>query len=174
MQTYESEENNSENVHSVSHNLQNNLFVSKVTNNGNLSENWTTELLIENKLKIKIKVDCGADVSIINLEQFNRLGKARPKLEKSNVTYKAYNGTNIAIHGKCVMQVETTEGKYHALEFVVAQYDSILSGDHSVELGFIKKLFNVNADNINPAVFDEIGCLEDEIKLYSMYLHVPP
>ena len=166
MQTYESKESNSENVNSVSHTMQNSLFVSKVTNNRNVSENWTTELLIENKLKIRIKVDCGADVSIINSEQFNRLGNAKPKLEKSNVTYKAYNGTNIAILGKCVLQVETTLGKYHALEFVVAKYDSILSGDHSVELGFIKKLFNVTADNINPAVFDELGCMKEEIKLY--------
>ena len=117
-------------------------------------------------VEIPVKVDSGADVSIINIEEFKRL-KNPPNLIKCKIKYKAYNQTDIKVHGKCLLQIETQNGTYDVLKFVIADYESILSGNHSIRLGLIKKLFSIQGDNaINTKIFDEIGCLKDEIKIH--------
>ena len=166
-QIYQSNETDSvENINVVSA-ITNELFISKI--NGGVSvDKWSTELVVENEMKLNIKVDCGADVSIINYEKFNQLSKT-PKLTKCKVKYKAYNNTSIPVYGKCMLQIESQRGTYHVLEFVVADFESVLSGEHSVILGLIKKLFEIKKQEnvkINPAIFNEIGCLDGEIKLY--------
>ena len=103
--------NIAENVNTVSA-LTQDMFISKITGQTSFNNNkWSTELLIENEINIKIKVDCGADVSIINYKQFNQISKT-PKLTKCNVKYKAYNNTAIPVHGKCMLQVESQKGIY--------------------------------------------------------------
>ena len=144
------------------------MFICKISENKPVDK-WSTEILIEDELTLNIKVDCGADVSIINYQEFMKLRKS-PKLTKCNVKYKAYNNTAIPVHGKCMLQVESKFGLYHVLEFIVADYESVLSGDHSVTLGLLKKLFKVNelydGVTVNPDIFNEIGCLDGEIKLF--------
>ena len=156
-----------DNIHTVS-SVKDDFFICTV-NHGKSYDKWKTQLRIENDLIMDIKVDCGADVSIMNYQTYCQLSKP-PQLSKCNVKYKAYNNTNIPVHGKCMIQVESHNRKYHVLEFVVADYESVLSGDHSVTLGLLKKLFKVeqvyDGVKINPSIFNEIGCLEGEVKLH--------
>ena len=89
---------------------------------------------------------------------------------KCKIKYKAYNQTDIKVHGK----IETQNGTYDVLEFVIADYESVLSGNHSLRLGLIKKLFSIQGDNaINTKIFDEIGCLKDEVKIHLRSDEVP-
>ena len=123
------EREQSESVNTVTSQICNERFVSKVSD-ANLftdTNTWNTTVKVED-VEIPVKVDSGADVSIINIEEFKRL-KNPPNLIKCKIKYKAYNQTDIKVHGKCLLQIETQNGTY-VLEFVIADYESILSGNH--------------------------------------------
>ena len=114
------EREQSESVNTVTSQICNEWFVSKVSD-ANLftdTNTWNTTVKVED-VEIPVKVDSGADVSIINIEEFKRL-KNPPNLIKCKIKYKAYNQTDIKVHGKCLLQIETQNGTYDVLEFVIA------------------------------------------------------
>jgi len=146
-----------------------NMFVRQIErNNKSKSDTWSTTVILQKEITINIKVDCGADVSMLNINQYNKLRNS-PNLSKCDVSYTAYNKTPIPVYGKCTLETKNTKCNMSAMiEFVVADYESVLSGDHSIQLGLLKKLFKITAipNYIKPEIFDGIGCIDGEVKIH--------
>ena len=104
------EREQSESVNTVTSQICNEWFVSKVSDSNLFTDTntWNNTVKVED-VEIPVKVDSGADVSIINIEEFKRL-KNPPKLIRRKIKYKAYNQTDIKVHGKCLLQIETQNG----------------------------------------------------------------
>ena len=101
------EREQSESVNTVtSQIICNEWFVSKVSDSNLFTDTntWNKTVKVED-VEISVKVYSSADVSIINIEEFKRL-KNPPKLIKCKIKYKAYNQTDIKVHGK----IETQNG----------------------------------------------------------------
>ena len=134
------------------------------SNQGN--GNWSVELRVETA-KVKFKIDSGAEVSVISYGTFQNL-PTFPKIIKTNTRLRAYNQTNIPVIGRCVLQVQHEDKQPRSIEFMIADYESVISGKHSVELQLIRKLFAVTKlpDGIKEDIFDEIGCIDGELEIY--------
>ena len=134
------------------------------TNQG--SGSWSVQLWVENE-KVKFKIDSGADVSVISYGTFKNLPSC-PKITKTNTRLKAYNQTDIPVIGRCILQVQHQDKQPRSIEFMIADYESVISGKHSEELQLIQKLFAVTKlpEGIKEDIFDEIGCIEGELEIY--------
>ena len=130
-------------------------------------DNWNVELLVNKHLKEHFKIDSGAEVSVISWDTFKRLQNP-PEVLKTNTKLKAYNQTDIPVMGKCLLQVQHEQKDPHDVEFMIAQYDSVIGGRQSEELQLIQRLFAVNKlpEGIQEDIFDEIGCIDGELTLY--------
>ena len=88
---------------------------------------------------MKFKIDSGAEVSVISYGTFQNLPR-RPEITKTNTRLKAYNQTDIPVIGKCLLQVQHEDKQPRTIEFMIANYESVISGKHSEELELIQKL----------------------------------
>ena len=130
------------------------------------------ELFVEttiNSLKVRLKVDTGAQANILPLYLFKELNKnATIKMMKTKQKLTSYSGDKIEVVGKCTLNVMNT-----ALEFYVTdtKEDPILGLKASQQLQLIK-VMTINkekAEKKNTEIFDEypdvfkgIGCLQKQ------------
>lgn len=159
---------------------QNTLFMSRVRKELEHRKDWNATLKINNEKHVLFRVDSGADVSILSINEYRKLSKA-PILENSNAKLCAYNRTSIAVLGKCQLVVQFEDNTARELEFQIAEYSSVLSGYHAEELKMIKRMFSIEnlPTDIDTSIFEGLGCLKDsEIKLhidkdYTPVIHAP-
>ena len=123
---------------------------------------WTVNLTLNSK-SIPLKIDTGADVSVISSQTYNEMNP-KPKLKKPDVTLKSPGGI-AKCKGRFTSVVEFN-GTQHEIEFYIVegQTDNLLSREASKEMNLVQRLNSCLSDNkkpayINPAVF---GPLTDE------------
>ena len=112
--------------------------------------NFETVIRIESQ-KVKLLIDSGASINIMNLKTYGnlkkRLGKPLP-LRKSTTKVVTYGSVNpsLKIKGMINVLVETKK-KYLNTKFYVVDTDhsNLLSGSTAVELGIL----SLNSENVN-------------------------
>ena len=140
---------------------------------------WTVKLRLNAQL-VDLKIDTGADVSVLSSQSYNTLNP-KPKLKKSNVTLRSPGGI-----AKCIGRFSTTAKlgeDYYDIEFYVIQgtTDNLLSREASKRMNLIQKLNSCTASEIiNPAIFGPLTeepvkaepvkiCLTDRYEPYSLH-----
>ena len=128
-----SQQSNDNNIQSISANMDT-FFISSIVDHKKPSDTWKTKLTINGEIDVWFKIDSGAEVSVLSAHDFYRLQNAQHKLFDTNVCLRAYNKTRIPVKGECNLNVRRLDGKECQLKFIIADFDSILSGTHSEEL----------------------------------------
>nr|XP_061820643.1 uncharacterized protein K02A2.6-like [Nerophis lumbriciformis] len=108
-------------------------------------DKWIAPLQI-NGTRVNMKLDTGAKANLINMSDIKEL-REKPKIHRTTVALKDYNGRSIDSLGTCKLRV-TVKGKVHYLLFsvVTEERESIL-GDKACEvLGLVKRVYLVNTD----------------------------
>lgn len=97
------------------------------------------------------KVDTGASVNIISVQQLQICKVDLNKIKKSEETLTTYTGEIIPIVGKCHLNVKLKEKCLSNVEFYVIRdrKESILGINSCIELGIIELHKNVNFQTIN-------------------------
>ena len=140
------------------------FYLSAIDDTKNQKSKWVVDLKVNDQLQSRFKIDSGADVSILSSVDYQNL-KNRPPLSNANAILKAYNRTRIPVLGKCELKVQYGDKDPQILPFIVAKFESVISGKHSEDLNLIKRLYSVES-SIDPSIFEGVGCLKDEIKLH--------
>ena len=140
------------------------FYLSAIDDTKNQQSKWVVDLKVNDQLQSRFKIDSGADVSILSSVDYQNL-KNRPPLSNANAILKAYNRTRIPVLGKCELKVQYGDKDPQILPFIVAKFESVISGKHSEDLNLIKRLYSVES-SIDPSIFEGVGCLKDEIKLH--------
>ena len=138
------------------------FYLSAIDDTKNQQSKWVVDLKVNDQLQSRFKIDSGADVSILSSVDYQNL-KNRPPLSNANAILKAYNRTRIPVLGKCELKVQYGDKDPQILPFIVAKFESVISGKHSEDLNLIKRLYSVES-SIDPSIFESVGCLKDEIK----------
>lgn len=148
------------------------LFVGTVENKQSRedekSQDWveTVEVMDSPRIRIKFKLDTGAQANIIPSHVFNRIPKV--KLEKSRVRLINYNGSRINNLGMCnlVCNVENKQEKIN-LDFQIVDSENappVLGLQACKKLKLIKRLNEIRSINLLEEfkdVFEGIGCLKN-------------
>jgi len=129
---------------------------------------------------VEFKLDTGAQVNVLPTSIY-KVMNPRPKLKPSCLT--AYNNTEIPVHGKCIGNVTTPQGKRFNVLFVVVSTDSpaILGLKTCERMNLIQRLFPITSANDFfeefKYCFGEIGCLKRtyhiELKPHSKPIQSP-
>jgi len=108
-------------------------------------KNWT-DIVNINNIKMVIKLDTGAQLNVMPLNEFNKLNA---KLEKSTVIIKAFGGFQIKSLGKIKVSVSNNRNKIITY-FEVVEYDElpILGLNDCIKLSY-------NMNEINAIAKDE-------------------
>ena len=96
------------------------LFVGAVTSKVQNDE-WYVTTKIE-KQKIKLKVDTGSQVKILNLNQLKKI-TPQPRLKKSTHKLISYTGNNLALLGSTELCVESESNQSRNLTFYIVDTD---------------------------------------------------
>ena len=159
--------------------IGNTFFMSQIDDEHNHTNDWNTVLKINMQKDIMFRIDSGADVSIISLREYKTLANP-PALEHSEAKLRAYNQTNIAVLGKCKLYVSFEDNPAKELQFLVAEYASVISGYHAEVLNLVKRMFSIQnfPADIDRSIFSGLGCMKEEIKLHvdnacSPVVHAP-
>lgn len=99
------------------------------------------EVGLEGK-SVKFKIDTGAQVNVLSLEQIKKLGLVE-KMSESNVWLRSYTGGRIPVIGKCVIECKNVN-KIKKLEFQIIESNNtpILGLKGIKELGILEKMIN--------------------------------
>ena len=127
--------------------------------------------LMVNGCIVPCKLDTGAQANVLSqnyLKHFNYV----PKVHKTAVSLKGYDGGDIPIMGRCVGKV-SHKGKFVNVSFVVVPGKPAMLGDDTCErLGLVKRVYVVDDETVEvdysdlldeyKEVFQGLGCLEGE------------
>ena len=132
---------------------------------------WIHPLMV-NGCIVPCKLDTGAQANVLSqndLKHFNPV----PKVHKTTVSLKGYDGGDIPIMGRCVGKV-FHKGKVVNVSFVVVpgKKPAILGVDTCERLGLVKRVYVVDDQTVEvdysdlldeyKEVFQGLGCLEGE------------
>lgn len=105
---------------------------------------WQANMSI-GTVEVDFKIDTGADVSIISERVYEKL-VPRPRLRKSGVQLKAYNGRRIPSLGVYTVPVRYKERELAlSVEVVPGENQPIVGAKDSERLGLVKRLHSVDA-----------------------------
>ncbi|RYA71485.1 hypothetical protein, partial [Enterobacter cloacae complex sp. 2DZ2F20B] len=112
------------------------------------NNSWTVNLQIHN-INLIFKVDTGADVNIMSLQTFNKLGLSLSIIKKCMNKLYDYNGNLIPTIGKCIITSKFQNNDYEIEYFIVKGYNhrNILGLSTSERLGLINCINFVNLNN---------------------------
>ena len=118
---------------------------------------WNFITKINNDVDISFKLDSGADVNLISIDDFGRI-KVQPQVLPNNVKLKAYNQTSIPVKGQCNLSLSNA-GIEFKVPFIIADFQSIIGGNTCLTMNLIKKVCSVRLDQYSE-LFGELGCLQ--------------
>ena len=145
------------------------LFIESLQVNGlKKSTAWFTDLNT-NGGKVRVKLDTGAEVSVLPYEIYENLNP-RPPLRNTSMTLSAYGGTPIQPNGICKLTCDTSASeKMPQVDFYVTPVDAhpILGLPDCLQLGLIKRVCSIQKDVLTkqllkeryPVVFTGLGKL---------------
>ena len=116
------------------------FFVDSVTSD-EAQESWLVSFNI-NGVVIPLKLDTGADISIIRREDLHKM-TPRPKLHRANCMAYAYGNSQIGLIGQCVVDVSVKGQKQKCLFYVADGVQSILSRE-MCKMGSCKESVDCN------------------------------
>ena len=124
------------------------LFVGAVTSEVQNDE-WYVTTKIE-KQKIKLKVDTGSQVNILNFNQLKKI-TPQPSLRKSTHILISYTGNNLAVLGNTELCVESASNQSRNLTFYILETDQpgLLGLRAAQELALIKIVGNTRIDSVD-------------------------
>lgn len=151
-----------------------------VSNNG--TETWYKDLTVDS-VKVKFKIDTGANVNVLPLYYIDK--NKQKEIKQSKIKLYAFGGTSIDALGKIQLKCKIINKNEHLdteVTFVVIKekLTPILSLKTSVELGLVKRIDVIKTNNANEIsskknmfyeknkdIFTGLGCFPDicEIKL---------
>ena len=105
------------------------------------SSAWLTEVLINgDRDKLTVKLDTGAEVSVLPLHLYNKL-QIKPPLKTTTMKLSAYGGSCIKPTGTCRLTC-TSDSKVCDVKFYVApvKAQAILGVNDCVQLGLVKRV----------------------------------
>ena len=105
------------------------------------SSAWLTDILANgNRDKLTVKLDTGAEVSVLPLHLYNKL-QIKPPLKTTSMKLSAYGGTSIKPTGTCKLTC-TGNSKVCDVKFYVAPVNAqaILGLTDCVQLGLVKRV----------------------------------
>ena len=125
------------------------MFIGAVTSNENLkfeeSENeWSIDLDTNGTL-INFKIDSGAHVNILPLNEYYRLQNCS-KLHSTSINLSAYNGSHIPLKGSYIVRIKHNQSTI-SVSFLVADTNStsIIGLNTSTKLNLIKHVMQINS-----------------------------
>ena len=107
-----------------------------------------------NNESIKYKIDTGAQVNVLPRHLFKKISPS-PKLKCTPIKL-ANNGSNIAVHGKCILPVNHRGNKFHVSFIIVDSNNTVpITGlETSKRLYLVRRVFKVNISELeNDAEF---------------------
>ena len=105
------------------------------------SSAWLTDVLINgDRDKLTVKLDTGAEVSVLPLHLYNKL-QVKPALKTTTMKWSAYGGTAIKPNGTCKLTC-TSNSKVCDVTFYVAPVNAqpILGLNDCVQLDLVKRV----------------------------------
>lgn len=104
-------------------------------------DKWTAPLLVNGTL-VTFKIDTGAKANLINENDLKALEEKPKRVADKAMSLKAYNNQPIKTMGSCCRQ--------HHLMFTIVPsgHESILGDKASEDLGLVKRIYQINSDNI--------------------------
>ena len=131
-----------------------------------------------NGSNVRYKLDTGAQVNVLPKFQYNRL-LHKPTSTKVKLT--AYNGTNIPVVGRCIVQIAHKKDRKVPVMFIVAETSSppILGLSTCENLNLIKRVMVVKSKEKQlpsfisefESCFGELGRLLKVLELYLKLLN---
>ena len=142
----------------------------------------TNELLVNSvhyewvhPLMVPCKLDTGAQANVMSHYDLKHL-KPVPKVHKTSVSQRGYDGGEIQVTGRCVAKV-CHKGNVVNISFIVlsGKKPAILGVDTCERLGFVKRVYVIDGDtaevdyskllNEYNDVFQGLGCLEGKYSI---------
>lgn len=127
-------------------------------------------LQVNNKVKVnlKFKLDTGASVNIILLEQLKLIEFSLRKIQRNTEILKTYTGDRISVLGKCFLNLQFKDKCLNNVEFYIVEgkNESILGLNSSIKLGVVTLHSDVKINSINAEqkLNDEYIDIIDEYK----------
>ena len=127
------------------------MFIGTVTSDENLkfeeSDNESSIDLDTNGTLINFKIDSGALVNILPLNEYYRL-QNRLKLHSTSIKLSAYNGSHIPLifQGSCIVRIKHNQSTI-PVSFLVADTNSthIIGLNTGTKLNLIKRVMQINS-----------------------------
>ncbi|XP_054864307.1 uncharacterized protein LOC129348265 isoform X1 [Amphiprion ocellaris] len=112
-------------------------------------DKWTAPLIVNGTI-ITFKIDTGAKANLINENDVKALAEKPKRVAGKAMSLKAYNNQPIKTMGVCRLIV-TAKGKQHNIMFTIVPsgHESILGDKASEDLGLVKRIYQINSDNVN-------------------------
>ena len=133
------------------------------------SDEVFAEISVSRELKIKFKVDTGAQVNILPSQYLSKLSE-KPKLSKATQRLTSYCGSSIPYLGVCSLSCSYKNGpiQSHVFYIVKSNTTPIIGLKTSKDLNLIKLVLNIEqspeSENVN--VFKGIGKVETECEIH--------
>ena len=121
------------------------FIISAIGSESETKSEWTIDMET-NGSNVRYKLDTGAQVNVLPKYQHNRLLQ-KPKLKSTKVKLTAYNGTNIPVAGRCIVQIAHKKDRKVLVMFIVAETSSppILGFSTCGNLNLIKRVMVVKS-----------------------------
>ena len=121
------------------------FIISAIGSESETKSEWTIDMET-NGSNVRYKLDTGAQVNVLPKYQHNRLLQ-KPKLKSTKVKLTAYNGTNIPVAGRCIVQIAHKKDRKVLVMFIVAETSSppILGLSTCENLNLIKRVMVVKS-----------------------------
>lgn len=138
------------------------------------TQGWYQDIWIGNQL-IRVKLDCGAEVSTLPEHLFNKYFKTKMMLKPTEVVLKCYGNFKIHPVGCLILNIKYKHFECIEKFFVIKGNEiPLLSYTACENLNLIKRLDVVNSSltssvkdfvNINADLFDGLGCFTSSCKI---------
>ena len=123
------------------------LYIETVQNSsGNEKQkDWRVDVVVEGT-NMKFKIDSGSEVNTLPKELFDKIGD-KMSIKPSKARLVGYFGQKQVPYGKVVMTVEHKDRLYPVEFLIVEAKNPILGLNTSVEMGLIKRIYEVVQQN---------------------------
>lgn len=112
-----------------------------------LGGGWFKKINV-NGIEVNFKMDTGAEINCLPIKYVKKMN-LNNKIVKSNIRLYAYNNEEVKTHGKIVLQCNINKNSIPVeFEIVDNDFQPILGIASCVKLNLIKKVFNVNCDEL--------------------------
>lgn len=150
----------------TSHDRDEYLFIGAIENKNNEEQVWFTEVEINN-VKVKFKVDTGAECDVLPVNLLKSIGLSDNKIKPTTTLVKSYTGDKLQVKGTCTLSVKKNDRMYRIDFYIVNTNTPALLGLTScLKLKIIKKIDSISENDTYREIvekykdiFSGIGCL---------------